>query len=63
MGSSFLRTEQEATFNACVLTDTLEQLSATHFTEGKKGSYVKTTASQFKIIEQNVFTTYHSYHF
>lgn len=63
MGSSFLRTEQEAIFNAFVLTDTLEQLSATHFTEEKKGSYMKTTASQSKIIKQNVFTTYHSHHF
>lgn len=35
MGSSFLRTEQKAIFNASVLTDTLEQLSATHFIQEK----------------------------
>lgn len=63
MGSSFLRTEQVAIFNAFVLTDTLEQLSATHFTQEKKGSYMKTTASQYKIIKQNVFATYDSHQF
>lgn len=63
MGSSFLRTDQEVIFNAFVLTDTSEQLSATHFTQEKQSSYMKATARQFKIIKQNVFTTYHSYQF
>lgn len=62
MRSSFLRTEQGAIFNAFVLTDTLVQLFATHFTQ-EKSSYMKTTASQFKIIQQNAFTTYHSHQF